>query len=44
MRLLRREEFQLPVFLTADNLKPFISKDFEGNSKPVLFRPREYPQ
>jgi hypothetical protein len=32
------KEFELPVFLTADNLKPFISKDLEENSKPILFR------
>ncbi|MDO8430962.1 MAG: P63C domain-containing protein [Candidatus Binatus sp.] len=32
------KEFQLPVFLTADNLKPFIPKELEENSKPVLFR------
>ena len=31
------EEFKLPVFLTANNLKPFISKELEENSKPVLF-------
>jgi hypothetical protein len=31
------EEFKLPVFLTANNLKPFISKELEGNSKPILF-------
>lgn len=32
------EELQTPVFLAADNLKPFISGDIEGNSKPVIFR------
>ena len=31
------EEFKLPVFLTAKNLKPFISKELEENSKPILF-------
>lgn len=31
------EEFQTPVFLTADNLKPFFPKDLEVNSKPILF-------
>ena len=32
------KEFKLPVFLTAKNLKPFISKEIEENSKPILFR------
>jgi hypothetical protein len=31
------EEFQTPVFLTADNLKPFFPKDLEANSKPIFF-------
>lgn len=31
------EEFQTPVFLTADNLKPFFPNDLEGNSKPIFF-------
>jgi hypothetical protein len=31
-------ELQMPVFLTADNLKPFITSEIEGNSKPILFR------
>ena len=31
------EEFQLPVFLTAQNLKPFIDNDLVENSKPVPF-------
>lgn len=31
------EEFQTPVFLTAENLKPFFPKDLEHNSKPILF-------
>jgi hypothetical protein len=31
------EEFQTPVFLTADNLKPFFPNDLEENSKPILF-------
>lgn len=30
-------EFQTPVFLTAKNLKNFISTELEENSKPVLF-------
>jgi hypothetical protein len=32
------DEFQTPVFLTADNLKPFISQELEENSKPIHFR------
>ncbi len=31
------EEFQVPVFLTAENLKPFFPNDLEVNSKPILF-------
>lgn len=31
------EEFQVPVFLTAENLKPFLPIDLEANSKPILF-------
>lgn len=31
-------EFEVPVFLTADNLKPFISNELLENSKPVTFR------
>lgn len=31
------EEFQVPVFLTADNLKPFFPNGLEANSKPILF-------
>ena len=30
-------EFQTPVFLTADNLKPFLPKDIAENSTPILF-------
>jgi P63C domain len=30
-------ELQTPVFLTAENLKPFWPNDLEGNSKPVIF-------
>lgn len=33
------QEFQLPVFLTAENLKPFISNDLLENSKPIPYRP-----
>jgi len=31
-------EFKTPVFLTANNLKPFISKELEENSKPIPFK------
>lgn len=31
-------ESKLPVFLTADNLKPFITKELLENSNPVPFR------
>ncbi len=31
------DEFQTPVFLSADNLKPYFPKDLEVNSKPILF-------
>lgn len=31
------EEFQTPVFLTAENLRPFFPKDIEANSKPIMF-------
>jgi P63C domain-containing protein len=31
-------EFKVPVFLTAENLKSFISKDLEENSKTIQFR------
>lgn len=31
------EGFQTPVFLTADNLKPFISQDILSNSNPIVF-------
>jgi P63C domain len=30
-------EFQTPVFLTAENLQPFIPKDLNQNSTPILF-------
>ena len=32
------EELQTPVFLSADNLKRFINREIEENSKPVIFR------
>lgn len=31
------EEFQTPVFLTAENLKPFFPNDIDKNSKPIFF-------
>ena len=31
------QEFEIPVFLSAQNLKPFITKEIEKNSKPVVF-------
>lgn len=31
-------EFKTPVFLTAKNLKPFISKDLDENSQPIPFK------
>lgn len=31
------EELQTPVFLSAENLKPFFPNDLEGNSKPIIF-------
>lgn len=31
------EELQTPVFLMADNLKPFITQDILSNSKPIIF-------
>lgn len=31
-------ELQTPVFLTANNLKPFFPSDLEGNSKPILLK------
>jgi P63C domain len=35
------DEFKLPVFLTAKNLKPFITSDLIENSMPVMFIPQE---
>jgi hypothetical protein len=32
------KEFELPVFLTANNLKEFISKELQQNSAPILFK------
>ena len=31
-------ELQIPVLLSANNLKPFINKEIEGNSKPIIFK------
>jgi hypothetical protein len=32
------DEFKTPVFLTAENLQPFVSKDLIENSAPILSR------
>lgn len=32
------EELQTPVFLSASNLKPFVTNDILSNSKPVVFQ------
>lgn len=31
-------EFEKPVFLTANNLKPFIDSELLQNSTPILFK------
>ena len=31
------QEFEIPVFLSAENLKPFITNEIARNSKPVVF-------
>lgn len=31
------DEFQTPVFLSADNLKPYFPNDLDENKKPVIF-------
>lgn len=31
------DEFQTPVFLSAENLRPFFPEDIHDNSKPILF-------
>jgi hypothetical protein len=33
------EESKVPVFLTAENLKRFITKELLENSEPIPFRP-----
>jgi hypothetical protein len=32
------DEFKTPVFLTAENLKPFVSNNLIENSAPILYR------
>lgn len=32
------DEFKTPVFLTAKNLKPYISNELLENSKPIIFK------
>jgi hypothetical protein len=34
------DDEQLPAFLVARNLKPFISEDLRESSRPILFRPK----
>lgn len=31
----------LPAFLRANNLKPFISKNLEESTKPIIFKPNK---
>lgn len=31
------QEFEIPVFLSAQNLKPFITSEIARNSKPIAF-------
>lgn len=31
------QEFEIPVFLSAENLKPFITSEIARNSKPIVF-------
>lgn len=35
------QESKVPVFLTADNLKPFITNELLSNSNPIMFRPHQ---
>jgi hypothetical protein len=35
------DEFKLPVFLTANNLKPYISDELKENSSPIIFKYKE---
>lgn len=32
------DEFKLPVFLTANNIKPYIPEDLKENSAPIIFK------
>jgi hypothetical protein len=32
------KEFEIPVFLTAKSIKPFISKNLMENSEPIIFK------
>lgn len=32
------EGFKTPVFLSANNIKPYINSDLEGNSNPIIFK------
>lgn len=32
------KEFKVPVFLSANNLKPFITKELLENSTPIMFK------
>jgi hypothetical protein len=34
------EDEQLPAFLVAKNLKPFISEELKESSRPILFQPK----
>lgn len=34
------DDEQLPAFLVAKNLKPFISEELRSSSRPVVFRPK----
>jgi hypothetical protein len=38
-RAMTGESFQVPIFLRADNLRPFISKELIEASSPIVFRP-----
>ena len=31
------QEFEIPVFLSAENLKPFITNEIARNSRPIAF-------
>ena len=40
------QELQIPVFLAANNLKPFITKEIERNSTPIVLNtpPKPHPK